>query len=383
MRLECVALRFSSHIMDVAAAAEPAAAVPERFFPRTKKVKTAKKSKGDADAEAPADAAASLDGAVQQLWAKAVEEEVLRHEVDLKALGYATSIVGNAAVIAHLQRNTAIVKRPADMDGFDKVGRLFSARSEFVLSPLFSPDMVDASCQHGAFPLAIDVSGEGFFFFAPKLHKKRAIVDIGPKMVLPAGVGKQSKRFVAAFNVCYDAVIAMINMQHGDNWLCPALRIALKAMFLQPDAHRTKIFTVALFDRAALARATESGEGTAASRLAEAMVSCELGYVIGDMYTSMTGAYTVDGTGSLQLAVLGAALLRQGYRRWDLGQWLKYKQDALQVRMVDRAAWLKVVEEHRAVEPTGTVGTAGLACELARSPVSCKALLDDFHALSA
>lgn len=66
------------------------------------------------------------------------------------------------------------------------------------------------------------------------------------------------------------------------------------------------------------------------------LVAGELGYCVGNCYTSQTGRerimiiftigfYKVSGTGTIQLCGLGKLLAKEGFQVWDFGMELGYK----------------------------------------------------------
>lgn len=77
---------------------------------------------------------------------------------------------------------------------------------------------------------------------------------------------------------------------------------------------------------------------------ADAVVAAELGYSCGDTYTSLTGAFDRggehQGAGAVQLAALCAQLWRAGYRVWDTGQHMDYKQKMFHVSGHTQEEWL-------------------------------------------
>eukprot|EP00808_Paulinella_micropora_P009173 g34940.t1 len=69
------------------------------------------------------------------------------------------------------------------------------------------------------------------------------------------------------------------------------------------------------------------------------LVAGELGYMHGSVYTSLTGARKVDGSGTVQLMALVKAMKKTGVKLWDLGMSMSYKED-LGATSVPRAEFL-------------------------------------------
>lgn len=68
------------------------------------------------------------------------------------------------------------------------------------------------------------------------------------------------------------------------------------------------------------------------------LVAGELGYVVGSIYTSLTGAYTLEGAGGVQLVALGKLLEKLGFSIWDFGMEMNYKIE-LGASSVPREKW--------------------------------------------
>jgi len=79
------------------------------------------------------------------------------------------------------------------------------------------------------------------------------------------------------------------------------------------------------------------------------LVAGELGYTTGSMYTSLTGFYDPEcsGSGTAQLLLLGDWLLKKKCPVWDLGMGMEYKRKTLGAKEVPRKKWLELVKEYR------------------------------------
>jgi hypothetical protein len=229
---------------------------------------------------------------------------------------------------------------------------------EMGFCPLFCPKMIDETCQLGLFPLALDVH-RNVFVFGPKCHVERGITRLFPAdkieglricdddegnfraTQLPVSL-KLARQCTIAVNQLSDIsdVLDLIHRQHGENWMCERLRACIVHMLINSAEFRTKIVFVAVRD-------SQSG----------LLVACEFGYIVGDIYTSGTGAYCVSGAGSLQLRAL-AGLLQSalGVRIWDLGMVMDYKTTALGCTAIPRRQWLACVK-HR-------VGLSGVTADV-------------------
>ena len=211
---------------------------------------------------------------------------------------------------------------------------------------------------------------------------------------LPGGSRRRAKHYGVVIDGCWDAVTKLINAQHGEDWLSAPLRATFKEFHdNQPgrhpkegsgrttDPYRTRFQCIAIVDLQKLAPLA-AGDPTAVDETEttildetggggevvwrtipdDAVVAGELGYIVGDVYTSLTGGYTESGTGALQLAVLSATLVLGGFAVWDLGMAMPYKVKELGAVELPRKQWLDLVAERRVVGVSGSGGVARSLC---------------------
>lgn len=281
--------------------------------------------------------------------------------------------------IEYLSQYYTLVRNVADLDTFGE--RLPKGR-EFGFCPLFAPDLIDSCCVRGIFPMTTEISN--IYLFAPKLHTTRCVVVLVPKAEkAPAdaplfddkllGVSKHLRRapLGATRRPCFDVfvnrtedvadVFTLIVRQHGENWMCKRLRTCFMYMFAHQSEFRTKIIVTAVrrhaYTDAAPAEAAEgaSRAGAAAEVKEGELVAGEVGFLVGDVYTSATGGYCLSGAGSLQLAVLGAVLRRAGCQIWDLGMAMDYKTEKLSGVNISRKRWVSLITAHAKDSTTNRV----------------------------
>ncbi|KPA78203.1 hypothetical protein ABB37_06366 [Leptomonas pyrrhocoris] len=268
--------------------------------------------------------------------------------------------------IQYLSRRFPPVRNAADLD---ELPQKLKGGDEFGFSPLFDPALVDACCQRGVFPLTQSV-GRGFFIFAPKVHNVRAVcalvtspcernairgfpfsddnegifsrncVGLSRKLLKDPEESTRRPCFEVFVNRKEDLfdIFTLIRKQHGENWLCKPLRLCLFHMFFNPEKYSTKIVITAIRrkkydDRPAIQGTQEVMEGE--------LVAGEVGFLVGDIYSSASGAYCVNGGGALQLCLTGLCMHAAGCRVWDLGMMMVYKT-ALNCFEMPRMKWLKL-----------------------------------------
>lgn len=232
----------------------------------------------------------------------------------------------------------------------------------------FSPRILNSVILDGIFPMSSEFHGIPFAVF--KLHKIRTCVflcipendvtlrklcpfcnlkyreiRVKRNLLQPVNSKLKTPSFRVFLNRTEDIfdVFLMLYQQHSDNWLCLPLRQSFIHMILNPDEYETKIIITAVrresYGTPDAVKENEVREGE--------LVACELGYVVGDIYTSATGAYAINSGGCLQLRIMGDILKDVGCRVWDLGMYLDYKKELLDARELKREDWLSIVKSRR------------------------------------
>jgi len=79
-------------------------------------------------------------------------------------------------------------------------------------------------------------------------------------------------------------------------------------------------------------------------------VAVELGYIHGSVYTSLTGARTENGSGTVQLLSLVKLLQKDGMKMWDLGMAMSYKEEIGATKM-PRTEFLSLYRRFAAETP--------------------------------
>ena len=142
--------------------------------------------------------------------------------------------------------------------------------------------------------------GAGRHALLPKMHRARCVLRFADLHVARS-VRKRAKHFELTVDAAFDAVIAGILSQHGDEcWFCAPLIEAFRALFTPagPGAD-----AAAGAESAACAAAGAARVHTFECWQGETLVAGELGYVCGGVYTSLSGfsrATTAQSAGSVQ-----------------------------------------------------------------------------------
>jgi len=180
----------------------------------------------------------------------------------------------------------------------------------------------------------------------PKLHKKRSLVQNWDTIHVGKNARKRAKKYQISFDLAIDTVIDGCVEQHGEDWLYPPVQDAFRSLNRKPVTRRRK----------------SGGQEPGAVRVHsielwedEKIVAGELGYSFGQVYTSLTGYYIKDSTGTIQMLAMAGLLKKAGYQLWDLGMTLKYKED-MGAREAPRGKFVERLHQLRDLpSPAGTL----------------------------
>lgn len=209
-------------------------------------------------------------------------------------------------------------------------------------SPFFDKRLVAQLMAEGFLPIATRK------MLLPKLHIERCVIS-WKDFHISKSVRKKGKKWNMSVNQDFDGVVQGCRTQHGISWLYPSIVTSfkaihnlaeegLKSMIISPDGklkgyRPVRIYSIEIWS-------CETGQ----------LVAGELGYTVGDIYTSLTGFSNEDSAGSVQLAALGMLLQQQGFRMWDLGMDLEYKKK-LGAHLMKREIFVEEVRKAREEGP--------------------------------
>lgn len=262
---------------------------------------------------------------------------------------------------------------------------------DFCQTPLFHPRLLVQLMAEGFLPIATQGA------LLPKLHLERSVISLQQQQQLnnnsnntttnsvtsslhiSKSVRKKASQWTMRLNTRFQDVVKECHAQHDHCWLYPPLvdafwfilqRGGMDAVVGQPPRKaRVQMHSVEVYNAA-------SGR----------LVAGELGYTVGSMYTSLTGFSKENSAGSVQLAALGRLLQQNGFKWWDLGMDMAYKQ-TLGAFTMKRSAFVQQVHATRHVEhvqlklltnaPQVHATPRAVELSLVRSnQVSCRTLID-------
>lgn len=235
----------------------------------------------------------------------------------------------DVSVIPRIERYYPHIETPSDVrDLIHMLENSTKEDAEFAFSISFHPDWIDEVCYSGCFPMAIQLGDGGVFIQAVKMSKKRCVMK-PPQLKTPKTVKKISKGFSFSVNQDFEAVLAMCVKIKGENWLCPNLQRTFTYLHKNSDKYRAKFISFEVWDSTT-----------------QELVAGELGYMVGSIYTSLSGAYVRSRTGNLQLCATGKFLEQKGICWWDFEMSHPYKL-ALGASEIPRPDWAQTYKEFR------------------------------------
>ena len=194
---------------------------------------------------------------------------------------------------------------------------------EYYWSSDFSPEFYIAQAKAGCIAICETIDGEELLL--PEMQRSYAVLDF-EDLHIGRKVAKiiRHRPLELILSTELDVVAQRIDAHHRSNWLTPAYLETLKRTE-GVDQH-FKALSVSLFD-------------------AGMLVAGEIGYAIGQTYTSLTGFSSREKQyrdyGKVQMVLLGQALERQGFSFWNLGHpYMPYKT-VLGAKIYTRAEFLR------------------------------------------
>ncbi|KAI8800737.1 hypothetical protein BJ742DRAFT_780122 [Cladochytrium replicatum] len=286
-----------------------------------------------------------------------------------------------------------VVSQPAQLHAIRE--RPFLLKDEFAFCIQFTPRIIDAACFEGFLPMATEIEqddSQRFALLLLKLHHERCLIRPISSMHVERNVRRSASRYYLSTNKAFDGIVAGCWYQHRDVcWLYPPLVTAFKQMALNRRQHITHIYSFELWKKVTDAESPTSpkprsrksmkknhGSEEESDELEDRedwievvdpqesstespfmrhvqegyeLVAGEIGYVVGSVYTSLTGFALESGSGTVQLCAVGRYLESKGVEVWDLGMEISYKT-RLGAKCISRESWLDLQGQYRMAKGT-------------------------------
>ena len=196
---------------------------------------------------------------------------------------------------------------------------------EFCVALEFSPEFVNKICYEGCLPMA-DMLTDNIELLLIKLHANRCILSFD-NLHIPKNISRYCKGLEFSIDSDFTSIIENIKKHHYSNcWLHPKLIECFSGLFKQ-NQFKTRIHTIEVWDN-------------------NLLVAGEIGYSVGSIYTSLSGFYTKNGAGKVQLIALSKFLQANNFSFWDMGMGMRYKFE-LGALPILRKDFLKMVKKNR------------------------------------
>jgi len=186
--------------------------------------------------------------------------------------------------------------------------------------------------------MSIPITKDGVYAMAIKLSKMECVLK-KENLHVPKRTRQRAKKFDVSVNLAFEAVVEKCVQIKGENWLCKPLRQSFIEMHKSPQKYLSKLISFELWE-------------------GDQLVAGEIGFVMGLMYTSLTGFYLVKGTGTIQLCATGQLLREAGILWWDFEMAHKYKLE-LGAHEIPRQEWVQIHHQYRDQEAVPGLGIRG------------------------
>ena len=212
-----------------------------------------------------------------------------------------------------------------------------SLKGDFCWSLCFEPDFLRALIREGFLPICSELGGgTGLFVLLPKLHEQRCVLHFD-NLHVSRRVHRRIRHgdYTLTANDSFCDVMAGCVAQHGVSWLYPPLRKALQQLADSPNG-----------------RCTETSDNPQPRMCCFALwhggelVAGDFGAVVGSVYTSFSGFFTVSGAGCVQIVLTAKLLQAAGFAWWDMGGEHAYKL-GYGATLLPRASFLVEFREQR------------------------------------
>ena len=221
------------------------------------------------------------------------------------------------------------------MGWMDAVADWISKNSEsnYCISYEWDPEMWSAMYEAGFAVISSNHCGR--IVVTPKLHCRRMISNLSEVLHVSKNQAKSMRQnnYMISINTNLSETMEKIVKQHGENWVfAPVQRVFHRLN--KKDRYKVRVISVEI-------------------RTNGKLVAGELGMIIGSCYSSLTGFADIaeySCCGTIQIITLATLLKNCGYKYWDLGMHITYKEEFCST-ILTRDQYLPAYRHYRSLEP--------------------------------
>jgi Leu/Phe-tRNA-protein transferase len=185
---------------------------------------------------------------------------------------------------------------------------------EFCIAGDFSPEFIARMMEAGFLVMSANLAekdDEPYYILLPKLHLIRSVLFF-ENLHIKKSIRRLLDRYELRVNTDFDRIIDRCVEKHGGDWLTPPLVECIKKIRQSPPK-----------------AAAEGGARPACFAVYRdgKLAAGEFGIACGGIYTSYSGFYDEDNSGTVQLILTALYLQGHGFSFFDLGMPMNYKAD--------------------------------------------------------
>lgn len=212
---------------------------------------------------------------------------------------------------------------------------------EFAFSSTVSTEIVENYCLACFLPMSMNISEQ--IYFTPKLHIERCIVST-KKIHIKKTAQKDAKKYSLTINNCFNTVLDECVSTHGDGWLTKELTDTFKLLHQERNTRKVAFISFELWSTENQAQGTAKDKIEHNTQTSKNLIAGEIGYLIGQCYTSLTAFKKASGAGNVQLLATAGLLSENGIDLLDLGMPMTYKM-SLGAQCFQRSEYIKTLLE--------------------------------------
>jgi len=202
---------------------------------------------------------------------------------------------------------------------------------EFCISDKFDPEFIARLMEAGFLVMSMnaahDEENEPFYILLPKLHLVRSALfyeNLHIKKSIRRFIRNYGKSYELKADTDFDYIVDRCVEKHGSDWLTPPLVDCIKRIRSGEGINQLPGKTL---NPGSLCPSPYPYPASFALYKDGKLVAGEFGVICGKVYTSYSGFYEENNTGTLQIVFTTHYLQENGFSFFDMGMPLDYKTD--------------------------------------------------------